>query len=113
MTGMHRSTGKTLSGEAHIAQSIGDILSTPLGTRTMRREYGSRLADLIDAPMNALTRLLIIAATAGAIRRWEPRIALDKVEVSGGTSSGSLGVTLTGHRTDIPAPAPIQLNIAL
>lgn len=113
MTGMHRSTGKTLSGTAHIAQSIGDILSTPIGTRTMRRDYGSRLSELIDAPMNARTRLLIVAASAGAIRRWEPRVQLDQVSVSKATADGALEITLTGSRTDIPSPLSLQLSLTL
>lgn len=113
MSGMARQTGKPLADEAHIAQSIDDILATPVGSRVMRREYGSRLFELIDAPMNALTRLLIVAATAGALRRWEPRIILDKVEVGGATATGSLALTITGHRVDIPSPAPLQLRLAI
>lgn len=113
MTGMHRATGKTLSGTAHIAQSIGDILSTPVGTRTMRRDYGSRLAELIDAPMNARTRLLLVAASAGAIRRWEPRVRLDRVSVGEARADGTLEITLIGHRTDIPSPLSLQLSLTL
>lgn len=113
MTGMHKATGKTLSGTAHIAQSIGDILSTPVGTRVMRREYGSRLAELVDAPMNARTRLLIVAASAGAIRRWEPRVRIDRISVGKASADGALEIALTGHRTDIPAPLSLQLNLAL
>ncbi len=49
--GMNAATGRNLTGLDHLHQSIADILSTPIGTRVMRRDYGSRLPELIDAPM--------------------------------------------------------------
>ena len=50
MIGTHAATGKRLEGNAHLAQSIADILTTPLGTRLMRHDYGSLLPELIDQP---------------------------------------------------------------
>ncbi|MCB2052280.1 MAG: GPW/gp25 family protein, partial [Novosphingobium sp.] len=82
MTGMSRTTGKALGGNDHLAQSIGDILSTPLGSRVMRRDYGSMLPDLIDHPLNGDNRLLVYAATAMAIRRWEPRFRLKRCRLA-------------------------------
>jgi len=76
MNGMDRATGKQLSGDEHLAQSIADILSTPLGSRVMRRDYGSLLPELLDRPLTAATRLLCAQATALAIARWEPRVTV-------------------------------------
>lgn len=112
MTGMHKATGKTLSGEAHIAQSIADILTTPIGTRTMRRDYGSRLFELVDTPLTAGSRLLWIAATAGAIRKWEPRVALEKVTLSV-SAAGQTVLTLIARRTDLPAKPLLTLSIPI
>ncbi|MGE4431891.1 MAG: GPW/gp25 family protein [Sphingobium sp.] len=112
MSGLHRITGKRIDGEAHIAQSIADILTTPIGTRVMRRDYGSRLFELVDTPLTPSNRLLWIAATAGAIRRWEPRIALEKVAVEL-TKGGGAVLTLIGRRTDIPTRTPFTLDIPL
>jgi uncharacterized protein len=81
--GMNRYTGQPLPPLEHIRQSVHDILTTPIGTRTMNREYGSDLFDLVDAPMNASTKLAMISATHDAIKRWEPRIRLDAVKVEG------------------------------
>lgn len=78
-------------------QSIRDILATPLGTRVMRRDYGSRLFELVDAPLNRRTILEIIAATAEAIARWEPRFELTKVNVDSLTSDGHVQLTVTGN----------------
>ncbi len=52
MRGMSNKTGKELEGIEHLKQSIIDILTTPIGSRIMRREYGSRLFELIDRPIN-------------------------------------------------------------
>nr|VFK47168.1 MAG: hypothetical protein BECKTC1821D_GA0114238_104214 [Candidatus Kentron sp. TC] len=40
MAGMSAFTGKHFSDIAHLRQSITDILTTPIGSRVMRREYG-------------------------------------------------------------------------
>lgn len=78
--GMDRNTGAALSDLDHIRQSINDILTTPIGTRVQRRDYGSMLPELIDAPLNESTKMKILGATAMAIRRWEPRVRLQRVQ---------------------------------
>jgi len=103
MIGLAKSTGRAIDGNAHLAQSIADILSTPLGTRIQRRDYGSLLFDLIDQPLNAATRALVHAATALAITRWEPRLRLRKVKMGGEPAQGHLLITIEGDRTDLPA----------
>lgn len=82
MNGMNAGTGRELSGIEHVRQSVSDILSTPLGSRVMRRDYGSRLSSLVDAPMNRSTLLQIYMATAEALHRWEPRIRVRRVSAS-------------------------------
>lgn len=82
MIGMSATSGRRLETLDHLRQSIRDILTTPIGSRVMLREYGSLLFALIDAPMDKATVLDIIQATAGAIGRWEPRVRVERVEVS-------------------------------
>lgn len=79
MIGLNQSTGLTLEGAPHLNQSIGRILSTPLGSRISRRDFGAELFDLIDAPSNAATRVRLFAAVATALMRWEPRLKLTRV----------------------------------
>lgn len=95
MDGTNASTGKRLSGIDHLRQSLRDILTTPLGTRVMRRDYGSRLYQLVDAPLNRSTILKLYAATADALKKWEPRFKLTRVSIAG-ASSGSVELDLTG-----------------
>lgn len=96
MSGVSVTTLRLLSEDAHLAQSINDILSTPIGSRVMRREYGSDLPNLIDAPLNGETLVDLFAATAEAIAKWEPRFVLRRVEVSD-VVAGKLSLTLTGE----------------
>ncbi len=81
MQGMSNTTGQHLDGLSHLRQSIQDILLTPIGSRPMLRDYGSRLFELIDAPLNAETRLEIHAAVVDALQKWEPRIQVQRVDV--------------------------------
>lgn len=79
MKGSNLSTGKSLDGIEHLRQSIADILSTPLGSLVQRRDYGSRLPDLVDYPLNDTTIVLFYAATIEALEKWEPRIRITRV----------------------------------
>lgn len=71
-----RTTGQSIDTIDHIKQSIEDILFTPIGSRVMRREYGSLIFKLLDSPFSDATRLQVMAATATAISTWEDRIEL-------------------------------------
>ena len=114
MNGMDLTTGKAIDGADHLAQSIGDILGTPLGTRLMLRDYGSLIFDLIDQPANAATAMLLRAATAVALRRWEPRFKVSQVALSGSPADGNFVISLSGARTDMPArTARTTLSIPL
>lgn len=110
---MDQHTGQTISGDADIVQSIGRILSTPIGSRVMRRSFGSRLLDLQDVPLTAKTRILWVAATAGAIRRWEDRVMIERVSVAQADPPGRVLIHITGHRTDIPGKIPLSLTYSL
>ncbi len=81
MTGMSRTTGLMLTRREHINQSITDILTTPIGSRVMRRNYGSFLPQLVDHPATGANRLRLIAATAQAIMKWEPRTRVSRIAI--------------------------------
>ncbi|MBC3940939.1 GPW/gp25 family protein [Sphingomonas sp. DOAB1063] len=113
MNGMNARTGAPLDGVDHLTQSIADILSTPIGSRIARRDYGSLLPDLIDQAMNPAGRMRLLAATALALLRWEPRITLTNVAL-GQIGPASFALILDGKRTDVPAlAARTRLSIPL
>lgn len=100
MTGMSATTGRALTEREHLAQSITDILTTPLNSRIMRREYGSLLPDLMDWPLNGQTTLQAYAAIVMALMRWEPRISLSAVSLSLGERPGQAFLDLDGQHVD-------------
>ncbi|WP_085600811.1 MULTISPECIES: GPW/gp25 family protein [unclassified Pseudomonas] len=81
MIGMDRRTGLPLSGLEHVRQSIEDILTTPLGSRRMRPEYGSDLRRYVDLPVTGGWKSAVQAEVARALLRWEPRLKLERVQV--------------------------------
>jgi phage baseplate assembly protein W len=111
LTGMNRATGAPLSGDDHLAQSCEDIISTPLGTRTMRRDYGCILADLVDRPLNRATTLLASMGIALALAKWEPRIVVRQVTISGELASGQAVAEITGTKAGALANSLTRLTI--
>jgi phage baseplate assembly protein W len=103
-----------LDGLDHIRQSVADILSTPMGTRVGRRDYGSLVPELIDQPMTPANILRLYAATAVALTRWEDRLRLRRVGLVVGERPGSAQVVLDARRTDTAsANALVRLSIPL
>lgn len=97
MAGINAETGRPLGGWDHVVQSIRVILTTAIGTRVMRREFGSELMSLIDAPMEERVILAVYVATANALARWEPRFQLNGVSVLETSGTGLLRLALTGR----------------
>jgi phage baseplate assembly protein W len=108
MIGVNNRTGKALDGMEHLKQSVQDILTTPLGTRVMRREYGSRLFELIDAPINSSTIINIVSATTAALAKWEPRILVERVLIDDADATGRLALTIQAKY--LPDGQPIKLD---
>ena len=113
MTGMSNGTGRTLESRQHLAQSIADVLTTPIGSRVMRREYGSQLADLIDWPLNSATRLQAYAAIAMAVMRWEPRIRLSRVQLTPTDVPGGAVLDIEGTVTDTNEALSLRVPLSL
>lgn len=80
----------------HVQQSIRKILTTRLNTRVMRRDFGSELPELIDAKMTSRNVLAVYSASAGAIRKWEPRFQVKRARLSRLTPSGEVALDLFG-----------------
>ncbi|MEC8887363.1 MAG: GPW/gp25 family protein [Pseudomonadota bacterium] len=92
--GMSRDTGKTTECLEHLKQSIIDILTTPIGSRVARHDYGSRLPELIDAPINRENIVDIYAATAEALAKHEDRIELSGVDLQN-SALGKITLSIT------------------
>lgn len=113
MIGMDRYTGKPLSGRSHLAQSVGDILSTAIGLRTMLRDYGAAVMELVDQPGNGRGVQRIYAAVAIALERWEPRLRLTLVSLSM-DDQGRAVIDLEGQSLEEPQPNSfVRLSVPL
>lgn len=113
-TGMNVTTGRSLSGIAHIWQSCRDILTTLVGTRIERRDYGSMVPELIDHPHNQANNLRLMAATVTAIAKWEPRINIRQVNIYLDGEAGKTFIDMQAIRVDGPESGnTISLNIPL
>ncbi len=115
-SGINALTGRKLLGRDHIRQSIADILSTPLGSRVMRRDYGSLLPELVDQPLHGATLLRVMAASVDAILRWEPDVQMQSIQISS-TADGYLVVDfnaaeITGGSERLTVPIALRGVVA-
>jgi len=94
--GIDRRTGAVLTDWAHVVQSIEDLLTTRVLSRLMRRDYGSDVPLLIDAPMTDESLLRFYAAVAEALNRWEPRFELEELSFEAAGPDGRVTLRLSG-----------------
>lgn len=83
------------SEEAKIQQSVLLILGTAKGERMMRPDFGSRLSELVFAPINSNTKGLVSMYVTEALVQWEARVDVLRVRVrEEAASPGALMVDL-------------------
>src|SRR3954468_14215419 len=81
--------------EAKIQESILIILGTARGERVMRPDFGSRLRELVFAPLNSTTTALASHYVVEALTKWEPRVDVLSVRtVPRGTLDGVLDISI-------------------
>lgn len=85
-------TGRlALSGHRDaIAESIRLILGTSPGERPMRPEFGCNIHEHVFEPADATTEGVLAFEVENALRRWEPRIDVQTVEVTAAPDNASL-----------------------
>ena len=111
---MNRTTGQSITGLDHLRQSLGDILTTPIGSRVMRREYGSLVPELIDHPDNLATQVRVYAAVASALMRWEPRFRLSRIEsLREADRPGAVQAEQHGAYDQRGRVGPLSLNVSV
>ncbi|HGX93125.1 MAG TPA: hypothetical protein ENK35_07395 [Candidatus Tenderia sp.] len=81
--GINSETGRYpyAEGDTSLRESMINILLTRPGERLMRPEFGAGLQNFIHQPNNVTTRQLIADSVNRALKRWEPRIVLESVNV--------------------------------
>ena len=69
-----------MAGISTIAESIIRILKTPLGSRVMRPNYGSKLYELRDRKFDERFKTLATKYIFEAIKINEPRVQVESVD---------------------------------
>lgn len=95
-SGINSTTGALLTDWAHTEQSIRCILTTPIGSRIMRRTFGSNLPDLVDSKMISENILAVYSAAAEAIEKWEPRFLMRAGGVQKLGATGQIELIIRG-----------------
>ncbi|MCL2656143.1 MAG: GPW/gp25 family protein [Betaproteobacteria bacterium] len=107
---MNRATGRWLPDDlAHIRQSIGDILTTHVASRAYRREYGNAALDAIDARVIGATLIVLVSRASAALRRWEPRIEVQRIVPTILDAGVLLSVTATVVRQGVQLTTQITV----
>lgn len=104
---MNRVTGKPIGGLDLIRQAAVDVLGTVRGERVMRLDYGSRLLESIDDPVNSVGHAVLLGRVADPLIRWEgDRLELKRVDVEM-PEPGKVNVLIEGA-TDLGTLSTIE-----
>ena len=68
--------------QAAVRQAVLLLLTTVPGERVMRPDYGCDLQQLVFSPNDATTQGLAIYFVEQALRRWEPRIEILRLDAT-------------------------------
>jgi len=86
------------SGEPNIHESIRLILSTEPGERLRLPAFGAGLRRFLFEPNNLATHTLIRQTIAEALKRWEPRIQVESVEVEADLREAEVAIATLTYR---------------
>lgn len=83
-------TVEMVSDEEDIKQSLNILLSTSLGERVMQPKYGCNLSDYLFEGLSSSTIGYIKERVANSILYYEPRIVVEKIDVTSDDSTDLL-----------------------
>ena len=95
-----------------LKENLIHILLTGGGERSMRRNYGGGLKQLLHDPNNDALRAIVQHQIAKAIGKWEPRVALQEVNVfvEGANLLANLSFIIRGYADRQSISIPISLG---
>lgn len=85
-------------GETNVRESIAIILKTEAGERIQLADFGAGLGRYLFEPNNPATHVRIAASIEDALGRWEPRIALDGVDVTPDPTDATAALATIAYR---------------
>jgi phage baseplate assembly protein W len=101
-------------GHRSVRDSIRIILTTEPGERLMLPTFGAGLRSFLFEPNVPATHRLIEERVQHALRRWEPRVAVDSIDVAAHPDDpGRATVTITYTLVATQASERIDLSVAV
>lgn len=94
-----------------VREMIEVILRTAPGEQLMRPRFGAGLEALLHAPNTLTTRARAHDTIVAALKAWEPRILLDRVEVEPSADGREMFVTIAYRLAMTGSPAALQARI--
>jgi phage baseplate assembly protein W len=85
-------------GETNIRESIRIILSTDKEERIALSDFGAGLMRFLFEPNNTATHARIAHAIVTALARWEPRIAVEDVDVAAHPDERTSAIATVSYR---------------
>lgn len=110
MIGMDRHTGALISGQSYLVQRVQDVVTTRVGTRIIRRQYGGSLPDLVDRKVVPATFTRAAAAIAATLMQWVPDFKIRRISWLQ-LQPGQVIAVLSG--TERATGQPLSVEVAL
>lgn len=85
-------------GEAGIRESITVILKTDPGERVGLADFGAGLGRHLFEPNNAATHARMEDSITRALAQWEPRIAVESVEIAPDENDAEVAIATITYR---------------
>jgi phage baseplate assembly protein W len=99
--------------ESSVRQRIEAILRTSPGEQLMRPHFGAGLELAIHKPNTVSTRAELERSISAHVGAFEPRIVLDRVEVTPGTDPAVVLVTLAYRIRQIGVAAAMTVSVPI
>jgi phage baseplate assembly protein W len=103
--GVYKGTSVSATDEVrHIEESINQILHTPIGSRVIRRDFGSLLHSIVFDPNDVTLDVQFEYMVRKALETWEPRVIVGPVSVDRTfwkEGQVELGITFRIIRTNV------------
>jgi phage baseplate assembly protein W len=85
-------------GETNIRESIRIVLSTDKDERIALPDFGAGLMRFLFEPNITATHARIADAIGAALARWEPRLAVESVDVAADPQDRTSAIAIIGYR---------------
>lgn len=120
-TGIDATTGKVLTGYAHLVQSVDKIISTLPTERVMRLDFGLEPTRRLGRNISAALAATLYRDAITAIHKWEPEYRIVRLQLVGLDRIGGMSIYFEGDyfpegrfgNYDLVEPANINIPLAL